>query len=403
MSAGAHVGQKAALVCLSAVGAGVAAQATDLLTLLIALEIAAACGYALVASSRTRASSEAAMKYLVQGAVVTALFVVAAAVLMGGYAANGSYVALADSVSQGPRSPLLFGMTLLVAGLVFKTGGAPFHSWAPDAYETAPEPVAGFLAGPVKLAMVASLATVAVVIGGAGVSQTSPVGLLGSKLFPAVAGLAVASIFLGSLIALRQRTYTRMLAYAGVAQVGYALIAVASRNHTAAIFFACTYALASTGTFVAAQAFRAENPRWDGSIDQLAGVARRRPLLGLSVTVLLLSLAGIPPLLGFWGKLQSFQSAIVLALGLRQPATMNLAVLYAVLAAAGIAGSVISVSYYGSVIRTVYADSTDDESDESQPARVPEAVVVVLALAVLVLGVAPLVMPFSAALQGFLL
>ncbi len=402
-SEGASIAQQTALVCLASVGAGVAAQATDVVTLLIALEIAAASGYALVAATRTRASSEAAMKYLVQGAVVTALIALAAAVLVGAYASSGSYPDIVGSIEQGPRLPLLFAMTLLLAGLVFKTGGAPFHSWAPDAYETAPRPVAAFLAGPVKLAMITSLATVAVVIGSAGATQARPMGLLGSQLFPVVAGIAVLSVLVGSLLAWRQKSYTRMLAYAGVAQVGYALIAVAAGNHSAAVFFACTYAIASTGTFVAAHAFSIENPDWDGSTRQLAGAARRRPLLGLALSVLVLSLAGIPPLLGFWGKLQAFRAAVVLAVGFRQPATINLAVLFGVLALVGILGSVISVGYYGSVVRVIYSRPTDEPGRESGQASVSEGVVILLALAVLVLGLAPLVMPFSSALRGFLL
>ena len=163
---GAPVGQQSALVALSVVGAGIAAAATDLITLVIALEIAAACGYALVAASRTRRSAEASMKYFVQGAMVTGLLVVGIAVLIGGYAPGGSHLEIAEAVGEGQPvdQAILLGLTLLAASLVFKAGGAPFHSWVPDAYETAPAPAAAVLSGPVKLAMITALSTLMFVV-----------------------------------------------------------------------------------------------------------------------------------------------------------------------------------------------------------------------------------------------
>ncbi len=356
--AGAPVGQQSALVALSVVGAGIAAAATDLVTLVIALEIVAACGYALVAASRTRRSAEASMKYFVQGATVTGLLVVGSAVLIGGYAPSGSLLEIAKAVADGQPvdQAVLLGLTLLASSLVFKAGGAPFHSWVPDAYETAPAPAAAVLSGPVKVAMITALSTLMYVVGGVGASQSAPLGAVGTRLFPLVGALAVISILVGSLTALRQRDYTRMLAYAGVAQVGYALIAVASRNHSAAVFFACTYAIGSTGAFLGSKAMRGSDPDWDGSVEGLRGLGRRRPALGLAVTVLMLSLAGIPPLLGFWGKLQAFQSAVAAGLALQEMGQTGLAGLYAVLALAGIVGSIVSVGYYGSVVRAVYAE-----------------------------------------------
>jgi len=428
-SHGAPVGQRTALVALSAVGAGIAAQAYDLVTLVIALEIAAACGYAIVASSRTRASSEAAMKYLLQGAVVTALLVVVLGIFVGGFQSAGDYAALAAISAGGARLPVLLGALLLVASLVFKSGGVPFHSWVPDAYQTSPPSGAAFLAGPVKLTMLASLAIVVMVIGSSGRSDSQPLGVLGATLFPVIGGLAILSILVGSLLALRQRSYTRMLAYAGVAQAGYALIAIASLDPSAAVMFTCTYALASTGAFLAAQVFASDDPAWDGSVEGLAGVARRRPVLGLSVTILMLSLAGIPPLrvarrrpvlglsvtilmlslagipplLGFWGKLQAFQSAVVRALEMGQRSMGDAAIFYGVLAAAGIIGSIISVAYYGAVVRFLYAPSPD-ETVQPRPASIlPESVVVLVAVAAFGLGLAPLFIDFLVAFRGFLL
>ena len=144
-------------------------------------------------------------------------------------------------------------------------------------------------------------------------------------------------------------------------------------------------------------------PDWDGSIDGLRGLSRRRPVLGLSVTVLMLSLAGIPPLFGFWGKLQAFQSALAAGLALQEMGQAGLAGLYAVLVLAGIVGSIVSVGYYGSVVRAVYAEPAVDAPDSVQADTIAEFAVAASAAAVLLLGIAPLIAPFGLVFKGFLL
>lgn len=394
--------QQAALVSLSAIGASIAAQSTDLVSLVISLEIAAAAGYALVASSRTRASAEASMKYLVQGAVITGMLVMGVGVALGVSGTIGSYGAVSTLASNGATpSPLLFASLLVVAAFVFKAGGAPFHSWAPDAYETAPSWSAAFLAGPVKLAMVCGLAIFVSVMTTPTPYNAEPLGAFGWVMLPLIGILAMLSIIIGSLTALRQRSYTRMLAYAGIAQVGYALIAVAAQAPQQAVFFTATYAIGTAGAFMAARAFKAESPDWDGSIAALAGVGRRNPVLGFAVGFLLLSLAGIPPLLGFWGKLQALQAAIAMAIGLKASAGYSeLALWYAAMVIVGIAGAVVSLAYYGSVLRTMYSSAPEGHgtSETGSASLVP---VIVLSSAVFVIGLLPFVFPLASLLRGF--
>jgi len=343
------------------------------------------------------------MKYLIQGAVVTGTLVLGVAILTGASATARSYGALNAIASAGSTQPLLLAVLLIVASLVFKSGGAPFHSWAPDAYQKAPVGAAAFLAGPVKLAMVCALAAFAAATVAPGSSVADPFGGTGPQLLPIVGGFAMLSIVIGSLIALRQRSYTRMLAYAGVAQVGYALVAIAALSPAVAIFFTSTYAIGTAGAFLAARSFQAESPEWDGSLEGLAGVGRRVPVLGLSVSMLMLSLAGIPPLLGFWGKLQALQAAVTLAVQLgSSPATTGLALWYGGLALVGIAGAVVSLAYYGSVLRIMYAPTLEFDA-AGERGKVPVLAVAILAAVVFVAGVLPLILPFGTLVRGFAL
>lgn len=400
------------LVALAAGGAALAATSADLVATLVSLEIAAMSGYALVSSARTRRADEASIKYFVQGAVATGLFVLGLAVLVGGIAGVGSIALIVTAIGQLQQStPALLGVAAVVSALAFKAGAAPFHSWAPDAYENAPAPVAGFLSGAVKLGMIAALAIFAISAFGAGASRTLPLGLVGSDVIGIVGALALLSIVIGSTVALNTASYTRMLGYAGVAQVGYALIAIAALSPDTAILFGTTYAVGTTGAFVAAAAVARIMPEWDGGIAGLAGLGHRAPKLAAAITVLLMSLAGIPPLFGFWGKFRAFAAAIDFAVKVA-PAEWGAvpAVWLAVLAAAGIVGSIVSLGYYGAVIRAIYfgeeaagAVSPEGLAGGTPSSGAPGAVVVALAVAVLVLGIAPVVLGNPTAFAGFLL
>jgi len=397
-------GSSAALVGLAAVASAAVAQSFDLLMLIVALETAAAAGYALVADARTRRADESAVKYFVQGAIATGLLVMGLAVLVGGFVPSGSYGELA-AVFEKPSMPLaaLAGALLILAALAFKSSLVPFHSWAPDAYETARPEVAAFLAAGPKLGAMGAMALFMMLVAS---------GPLADRIIVVMAVIAGLSVIVGSLGALRQRTYTRMLGYAGVAQAGYALIGALVLNPAVAVFFAATYAIATTGTFLAATAFRQVRPGWDGSIQGLTGMGRRHRVLAVSVTLLLVSLAGIPPLLGFWGKFQVFAGAITLS-GQMFIVSGNALMgwTYALLAVAGIVGSVVSLTYYGSVLQALFLeDSLDLQKDDADESFDVEAhsgdspatrVVALTALAVFVLGLVPLFLGASSLILPF--
>lgn len=394
-------GQGAGLIALGALGTGLAAATSDLMTLLIALEIAAVCAYALVAIGRTRAGTQAALKYFVLGSIATALFVFGLAVVapfVGGNTEIAAVGALFDMASD--RTGALTAVMLLAAALMLKAGAAPLHWWAPDAYAEAPPFAAAFLSGAAKFAAVVALGIL--VVKGVPVGEG---GVLGARspladMAVVVGACAALSILIGSLGALAQRSYTRMLAFAGVAQVGYALVAVAALDPASGAVLVATYAVAAALSFSAAGVFPVLRPQWDGSVAGLAGIGRQNPLIGASVAVSMVSLAGIPPFLGFWGKFQAFGSAI--ASGAASNGT-PLGTLYLTLLIVAVLGSIISLVYYGAVIRALYFD---EPPVGAPPAVVPDrmtAVLVSLAVACVALGLMPLFLGLSASAAGFVL
>jgi len=394
-------GQRVALVSFAAVGASLAVHSTNVIVLVLSLETAGVCSYALVASARTKRSSEAAMKYFVQGAVATGLLVLGVAVLISRYAADGSYAAIAGAAMQA-NTALLVGVLLLVAALSVKSAVAPFHSWAPDAYECAPATASAVLAGPMKVGALSVLAVIVAVSATAGAGLEHPLGLLGEDLFPIIAGLAVLSIVVGSLAALRQRSLTRMLGYAGVAQVGYALIAIAASAFPTALIFIATYALGTVTVFLCVAVVRRVSPEWEGSVEDLAGFGKSHPVVGASMAIAVLSLAGIPPLIGFWGKFQVLQAAVALAAVFADQDAMGYAWMYGTLAVVGIAGAVISVAYYGAILQSLF--SARESKVETRALKgAAGVVIVVLGLAILALGLAPLVANSADLVRGFLL
>lgn len=403
-------GSYAALVALAACASALAATTTDLVFLLVAIETASACAYALVSMSRTRRASEAAIKYFVQGSVATGLFALALAVLVGLYVPKGSLTGLvaALGVSGAVIRPAAGAIILLLTALAVKIAAAPVHSWAPDAYETAPASASAFMAGPAKLGLVAALGLALVtVLPAGGAPNALGAGAVGRVALVALGIFATLSLLIGSLAALRQASYQRMLAYAGVAQVGYALMALASNNLTAALFFMATYALGTTGAFLAAAALRRLRPHWDGSIAGLAGLSGEAPVLSASLVILLASLAGIPPLVGFLGKFQAFGAAVLMALAAADAGARTASALLWVLVAVAALGAVISLGYYGAVLRAVFEPAEDPEAAPPAAhewgARAAVAAVVVSALLALALGAAPLLVGMQRIAGPFLL
>jgi NADH-quinone oxidoreductase subunit N len=327
----ANGGQVAALVAFSTFGAAVLVSAASIAVFVIALEVVALCGYALVGAAGTARAGEAAVKYVVQGAVATGVLAYGIAIVVGAFGGSVGYQPLpADLATR----PVITALVLVIAALAFKLGAFPFHSWAPDAYETADAGIAGYLAAVPKLAALAALGVLLYVSFG----TIAPVWTL------LLSCLGAASIVFGNLAALRQRDFRRMLGYSGIAQVGYAFAALTGRFADLAplLLFGAAYAVAASGAFFAAEA-AGEGASWDGTVSGLAGLSKRRPLVAVSLAVCLLSLTGIPLTVGFWGKFAAFSMAAGSG--------------YLWLAIVGVLGSVVSFGYYGGVLRAVFLDA----------------------------------------------
>ncbi len=383
--------QAAALIALCAGGCVVLAGARDVVVFLVAAEAVALSSYAMVAHSADDRSDEAALKYFVQGSVAAGALVLAVAVLVGASGGFTSYADLAQLTSGAWSGAASLAMMLMVGVSAFKLGAVPFHSWAPDAYETAPPAASSFIATAPKLAM--AVAAVQLVREGPFASGFGTAGF-------AMASMAVASIAVGNLAGLRQRSYTRMLGYSGVAHAGYLLVAAAVPlgGIVPVALLGVSYAVASAGAFATAAAVRGCRPGWDGSIEGLTGLGREKPLLSVSIAIFMFSLTGIPLTVGFWGKLIPLLNAFRADAGW--------------LALIALAGSVVSFGYYGRVIRAVFLDPADGARTPSRDdgPHAPDApasmlaVVSVLAVLVVVLGTLPLfvgVGPLASLLAGF--
>ena len=367
----------AALAALASVAAAVLSSAGDLLVLFLAVETLALCGYALVALGRTNRAREAAMKWFVQGSVATAVFIVGLGVLLARTDGSLAYTAIAKAaVAPAVSASLAVGFAFVLAALAFKAGAFPFHSWMPDAFETAPAAGAAVLASVGKVAPISAALWLTLTIGGA----------TGERIAPIAALLAVLSIVFGNLAALRQRSLARMLAYSGVAQVGYALVGLAlGAGALTVVVFAVLYGVTSAASFLFIVALREAEPGWDGSIRGVSGLSRRRPALAATLAVIMFSLTGIPLTAGFWGKFLVFASA----------ATSG----HLWLAVVAMLGSVVSFGYYGAVLRAAFMQDPEagapvDQSEPSEPSsRVGSPAVlatVALALLIVAIGVAPL-------------
>jgi len=329
-----------ALMAFLAIASQALASALDLLSVLIALEIVAVGSYAVIAGARTDRSDEAAVRYFVQGAVATSLAVLGLALVhaFGGGAVD--YGTLAVSMAQAPARPALLAMALLLAVFAFKLGAFPFHAWVPDAYETSEASGAAVLSSVPK---VAALAAMFVLFRGA-VFEADAFAVLANL----AAALATASIVVGNLGALRQSSFARMLGYSGVAQVGYALIGLSAGDAGAgrAVLFGATYAVSVAAAFICAEALAVAEPRWNGTVAGMKGLGRRHPLIGVALAASMLSLTGIPLLIGFWGKLLVFLSAVGEG--------------WTWLVIVGVIGSVVSFGYYGRVLKVAYFEEPDE-------------------------------------------
>jgi len=387
-----HAGEHYALVIFSLLGMFFLLSAESLLMIFVAIEMVSLPLYALAASQKgVRRSVEGGMKYLLFGGL-SAAFLFFGISYVYGLSGQGSLAGLRDWLiaqrAAGGPGPLFFvGMSLMIVGLAFKMAAAPFHLWAPDAYEGAPLPSAAVIASASKLAGAVVAARLLL-----GAFQPVAGSVLGAPpswhagWSTMVAVLAVASLTVGNLAALAQRNVKRFMAYSSVAHAGNLLVAFLALDASgrpsalaapSIAYYAIAYALTNAGAFAAIHAI-AWGTRGDDFLD-FRGAARRAPFPALLLVIFLLSLAGVPPMAGFFGKLFLFMAALQ-----ADSARWGLAWLVA----SALAMNVMTLGYYLRFARVMWVDSPEDARPISVPLELNVALVA-LAFAVLGMGLFP--------------
>jgi NADH-quinone oxidoreductase subunit N len=323
------------LILLSAVGMGMMVSAGDLLTLYVGLELQSLAAYVLASFQRQDSrSAEAGLKYFVLGALASGILLYGISLLYG-FTGGTTFAGVAAGLGDGVSTGELFGIVFVLAGIAFKASAVPFHMWTPDVYEGAPTPVTAFFASAPKVAAIALLVRVTV----------SAMGPATDAWRQIVIFSALASTILGGVAAIGQPNIKRLLAYSSINNVGFALIGVAAAgvDGVAAVLFYLTVYIAMTlGSFLCVMRMRDAEGRPVETIASLSGLSRTRPMLAAAMAMFMFSLAGIPPLFGFWPKFVVFNAAVEAHLTW--------------LAAVGIATSVISAYYYLKIVKIMYFD-----------------------------------------------
>ncbi|WP_135450671.1 MULTISPECIES: NADH-quinone oxidoreductase subunit NuoN [Tabrizicola] len=351
------------LVTLAVVGMMVMVSSADLITLYMGLELQSLSLYVVAAMRRDSVkSSEAGLKYFTLGALSSGLLLYGAS-LVYGYAGTTQFAGILSTVKDGVPLGLLFGLVFMLSGLAFKVSAVPFHMWTPDVYEGSPTPVTAFFATAPKVAAMALIARLA----------QDAFGSIPTQWGQVLAGLAVASMFLGAVAAIGQRDIKRLMAYSSIAHMGYALIGLAvgtAYGVQATLIYMAIYVTMNVGTF----AFILSMERDGRPVSDIAGLnqfAKKEPLKALAMLVLLFSLAGVPPMVGFFGKFYVLKAAVDAGM--------------VWLAVAGAIASVIGAFYYLRLVYYMYFGAEQDPVD-SRMAPVQWAMLVAVA-AIMLLGV----------------
>lgn len=323
------------LILFATVGAGMMVSAADMITLYIGLELQSLASYVLASFMRrdTR-SAEAGLKYFVLGALASGILLYGMS-LVYGFTGTTTYDGIARAFEAGLTTGQLFGLVFVFAGLAFKVSAVPFHMWTPDVYEGAPTPVTTLFATAQKVAAMAMLVRIAVEAMGSATLEWRQIVIFAS----------LASIVLGAAGAIGQTNIKRLLAYSSINNVGFALVGLAAgtKEGVAAVMtYLAIYVVMTVGSFLCVLQMRDKNGQPVESIASLSGLSQSRKGLAAALAIFMFSLAGIPPLFGFWAKFVVFDAAV--AAGLLP------------LAAIGIAASVIGAFYYLKIIKTMYFD-----------------------------------------------
>ena len=352
------------LVTLATIGMMVMVSAGDLMTLYMGLELQSLSLYVMAAMRRDSVkSTEAGLKYFVLGALSSGLLLYGAS-LTYGYAGTTLFAGIGSTLTEG-HAPLglLFGLVFLLAGMAFKVSAVPFHMWTPDVYEGAPTPVTAFFATAPKVAAMALIARVIHDAFGGVPGDWSQV----------LAALAVLSMFLGAVAAIGQKDIKRLMAYSSIAHMGYALVglsAATAQGVQATLLYMAIYVTMNLGTFAFILSMEKDG-RPVTTISSLNQFAKAEPLKALAMLVLLFSLAGVPPMLGFFGKFYVLKAAVDAGM--------------VWLAIAGAVASVIGAFYYLRIVYFMYFGA-EQEPVESRMSPVQWLMLVAVA-GVMILGI----------------
>ncbi len=360
----------------------------------IGLELTGLSLYLMTAFDKTDIrSAEAGLKYFLFGSTASA-FTLFGLSFIYGMAGTTSLAAISEGLAAQSLSPLLFaGIVMTFVGFAFKIAAAPFHLWAPDAYQGGPVSSAAFIASGSKVASFVVLGKI-VLVGFGPVHGSADWHAMVAGWSPVLAVLAAFSILIGNLVALVQTNLRRLLAYSAVAHAGYTLLGIIAggrEGFSATLFYTTTYAFTLIGAFGVVALVRRETGGDD--LRNFAGLRARSPLLAGCMAIFMLSLAGLPPLAGFFGKFYLFSAAF--------RAGANHGLLW--LVALALFGSLISLYYYLIVLKVIFQTEGAEARSLSSPAQngLSKLTIVLAAAIVLFLGIAPqfLVARIIAALQ----
>ena len=325
------------LVVLSTVGMLLMVSANDMLTLYLGLELQSLALYVIAAINRDSVrSTEAGLKYFVLGALSSGMMVYGIS-LVYGYTGHTGFEAIATVLGEGERQlGLVFGLVFVLAGLVFKISAVPFHMWTPDVYEGAPTPVTAFFAAAPKMAAMALIVRVTM-------GAFEPIA---ADWLQIIVFVSIASMVLGAFAAIGQHNLKRLMAYSSIGHMGYALVGLAANSEAGVrgvVIYMLIYLVMTLGTFAFILAMRRKEGNVE-TIDDLAGLASTNPVMATILTLLMFSLAGIPPLAGFFGKWYVFLAAMDSGL-------YTLAII-------GVLSSVVGAYYYLRIVKIMWFDES---------------------------------------------
>jgi len=381
-----NYGEYLAIILLATIGLMLLVGSEELLMIFIALELTGLSLYIMTGFDKSDVrSAEAGLKYFLFGSTASAFTLFGISFIYGMSGVTG-LAAIGQELAAGPVQPLfVVGIVMTLVGLAFKIAAAPFHLWAPDAYQGAPVPSAAFIASGSKVASFVVLGKI-VLVGFGPVQGSAAWHAMVGGWTPILAALAALSIVVGNFVALAQSNVRRLLAYSAVAHAGYTLLGLVAADRggfAATLFYATVYAFTLIGAFGVVALVRRETGGDDFS--NFSGLRSRSPLLAGCMAIFMLSLAGIPPLAGFFGKFYLFSVAM--------RADENHGLLW--LVALALLGSFISLYYYLIVLKVIFLDKPATEGKHGLPlvtsrfSTLDRLSVSVLAAVVLFLGISP--------------